>query len=309
MTGFLFWILIVYISIKNSPEKIKSILLISSLLPTTLQQAVTCSADGMINAFSFLFISYFFKIYLEKEKKMNLKYGMILFIGLFIPIVAKITYIFLLLLLFALPSEKFKNKKERILFIICTFFLILTVVIYWQRVSPKYIWEIESQKEYLKSNILYYMELLYRTTRDYIRFYIEGMISSFAWTSNGLPHIINYSYLALIIIHTFSNNIIEKENYKFYFISLISIAAIYLGISTTLYLFWNPENPEYIQGVQGRYFIPILPVLIISLSKKVLIIKKEKLEVNTNLFLNFGLVYIILLMIQRFYVEYTLYIF
>ncbi|WP_455043051.1 DUF2142 domain-containing protein, partial [Leptotrichia buccalis] len=97
------------------------------------------------------------------------------------------------------------------------------------------------------------------------------------------------------------NNIMKEKNFKFYFIMLLVLLGIYIGISTALFVAWTPIGSEYIRGIQGRYFIPIIPVLAIFVSQKKIIINKDKLELYINLFLNFGLAYTLIQIFERFY--------
>jgi hypothetical protein len=49
-------------------------------------------------------------------------------------------------------------------------------------------------------------------------------------------------------------------------IALVAIFLICAGsVFTMAYLGWNPVGAETIAGVQGRYFIPALPLLLLAL--------------------------------------------
>jgi predicted membrane protein len=296
----LIWTVVMYISIKNAPSQIKDILLILGLSPVVVQESFAYSTDVLVISFSFLLVSFLFKLYLNKDEKFNLKYGIIFFLGVFIPTIAKIPYFLFAFLLLLLPTSKFKTKKQYYLVFFIIMFVTLLVSFVWSKVSPSYIWDTHENVIYLIKNPIEYLKLLFVTTKNEIILYTEESIGIIAWTTK-LSLIITYGYLILLIISIFSKNIMKEKNFKFYFIMLLVLLGIYIGISTALFVAWTPIGSEYIRGIQGRYFIPIIPVLAIFVSQKKIIINKDKLELYINLFLNFGLAYTLIQIFERFY--------
>ena len=299
--NYLTYMIIVYLAIKKSPEKIKNILLVVTMFPVTVQEAISYSVDAEINAFSFLFISYFFQLYLKEKEKFNWRYGLAFFLGIFIPATAKIPYILFVLLLFGLPIHKFKNKKQYFGVIFTILVITLLINLSWNIIGP--VNPAKNMKEqilYISSHITKYIETLYLTTRDLLQGYLVGSVGLLG-IFYSLPYIFIYGYLILIILYIFSNKIIKKD-YKFYFFSIIYLIGTYMMILTALYVSWTELGAEYVDGIQGRYFIPLIPILTVVLSKKIIILKKENLDFNTNLFLNFGLAYTIILLLSRYYI-------
>ena len=56
--------------------------------------------------------------------------------------------------------------------------------------------------------------------------------------------------------------------------SLLS-AAVVLSFMATMFLTWIHNTDKIIVGVQGRYFIPILPLLMLSLNNKIVVLRKN----------------------------------
>lgn len=52
-------------------------------------------------------------------------------------------------------------------------------------------------------------------------------------------------------------------------------AAVILAFMMTMFLTWIRGTDKIIVGVQGRYFIPILPLLFIAANNKTLVLKKN----------------------------------
>lgn len=100
---------IVYFAIKKTPA-FKKELLALSCLPIAVFQAASMSSDGIIFALAILNISYFIQMY-KSEIIPNKNIIIYLATGVLIGLI-KFPYIFLLLMLFLIPANKFKTKKN-----------------------------------------------------------------------------------------------------------------------------------------------------------------------------------------------------
>lgn len=103
---------IVYFAIKKTPA-FKKELLVLSCLPIAVFQAASMSSDGIIFALAILNISYFIQMY-KSEIIPNKNIIIYLATGILIGLI-KFPYIFLLLMLFLIPANKFKTKKIAIM--------------------------------------------------------------------------------------------------------------------------------------------------------------------------------------------------
>lgn len=300
LLSFIGFLGVTYFSIKQAPKKIKKLLLIVALLPISMQQSISYSTDGAINAFSLLFVSVLFRLYLDKNIKFNFKHFILLFLGIFIPTTAKIVYILFVLLLFGLDSKKFKNKYVYFGMIFVIFVLTIVVNIGWSILSPENPVSPKGQIIYLSNNLFDYIGVIYLTTKEMSQVYIESLFGSLGWLDMRLPYLIIYGYIFIILCNLLSS-IILKKGYKMKIIMIIYILGTYTGILTALYIAWTKPGWKYVDGVQGRYFLPILPILFILFSTKILKINKKKLEINTYIFLSFGLAYTVFTLIYRYY--------
>ena len=97
-------------------------------------------------------------------------------------------------------------------------------------------------------------------------------------------------------------NIILKKKAKFNTKKIILTLFVLIsvaGIFASMYLSWSSYKLYYVDGVQGRYFIPLL--LVIAL---LVLPKKEKLKfsrVNLYLFINILFIQYIIYAITYFY--------
>ena len=300
--NFFSWILLVYSAIKISPPKLKNMFFIFSLLPVSLQQAISYSTDALINGFSFLFIAVVFKLYLDDKEKINIKYLILLFLGVFFPTSIKVVY-FLFVIFILLLFKKFDKKRNCLITFFVIFFLTLAFNIFWSKLSPENpSGDISLQLDYLKHNPIKYLKTLYITSKISTQFYIESYIGILGWLDTRIPYLLMYSYIILVIVNIYSDNILSKNDLKAKFMIFIYLILSYIGILTALYIVWSEVGQEYVMGVQGRYFVPVVPLLYILLSKRRIFVKKQILDSNTEIFMNFGLSMMILVFLSRYYI-------
>ncbi|MCP1225885.1 DUF2142 domain-containing protein [Sebaldella sp. S0638] len=297
------WTLIMYISIKKVP-KIGNILLTLALMPLSIQQGISCSPDALINAFSFLFISYMLRLYLLNEETFNWKYGLCFFLGIFMPTTIKVVYLLFILLLIGLPVKKFNGYKKYSIVIISILFFTLLVNIGWSVLSPENPVSPVGQISYLKHNIMDYIGTVYLTTREMSQFYIESSIGVLGWLDTRIPYLMIYAYIILLLIHTFSKRIMPTKDFKMNVFMILYLLGSYVGILTALYIAWTKPGEKFVDGVQGRYFFPILPILFVYISKIKLRLRVNEnvLDINTGIFLNFSMAYLVLLLVSRYYI-------
>ena len=269
-TNLIFYILLIAISIKLVPkEKWKDIIAIIGLLPMSINLAASLSPDAVIISTVILGISYILHLKFKK-RKMVLKDALFIGIIFTIPIMCKIVYFPVLLLFFLIPKEKFKNIKQRVIFLFIILCITASAWIVWHKV-PAPASEIairtntEEQTNFILADPLrdgyVAVNTLIHNTPEYYSTMIGGWNTSITIIS---------VFTVLLVWVTFGkdNNCVENEIYKFTkkekilisVVCLISIALIFGG----LYATWTRAQYLIVEGVQGRYFLPILfPILLI----------------------------------------------
>lgn len=82
--------------------------------------------------------------------------------------------------------------------------------------------------------------------------------------------------LAILVLS--AQNIEGREIYlpHGFRVMLIGIcAAVVLTFMITMFLTWISTQDKIIVGVQGRYFTPIIPLLLVALNNRTLVLKKD----------------------------------
>ena len=317
----LFYTTICLIALKKMPIK-KEILMMIMLLPMSVQQMGSFSYDMILNAFSFLFIAYILHLKLEKEKIKNIDLiKLIMMIGIIA--IVKIPYILLGLLIFTLPREKifflskFKKKKINwLLFMLIT--LLFGIVFYKYLITISYVKVILA----FVLNPVGGVKLILRTILHSIKFYITTLLGNFGWFDvpvfNGFYVFIIFSILFVSLLSNYDKKIFNQKEKLFilifaiifFFIIMISMfdwTLYYNGINTSNFTILDYTNYisslKYILGVQGRYLIPIVPLLLILINFDINIKNKSKiLMLYQYLYYVVIFVYMFIVILNRYWI-------
>lgn len=82
-------------------------------------------------------------------------------------------------------------------------------------------------------------------------------------------HMIPYVFMFLSVGVAFMDKDIKNiqiNNFQKAIIILVCLAIMFL-IFTSLYLQWTEYGVNYVKGIQGRYFIPFLPLVLILIGR------------------------------------------
>ena len=319
--ALIFYIIICSIALRKIPFK-KHIMMFIMLLPISMQQMASFSYDCILNAFCFLFISYILELRYTKEK-ISLKDIFLLLLILMIVAICKLPYIMIGGLFFILPLNKLSvgsitvgNMMKKIsshkkiyipLLTLLGFSIILGVFYLFSQIDIGRLLIASVENPYQT------LALYNRTIRCLFDVYLEQLVGCLGWFDTHLPKLfIVYVYFVGFVLFFYDSDPENSSKYKlnlkeriiFYSIFLSIFYMIFLSmISWTLYssgvkdieLLGINDYKNYIKsisfigGIQGRYFISILPLVLIPS-----FIKKSKLTFNINLFL---LIYYIVMFI------------
>lgn len=307
--NFILSFIILYCAVKIAPKG-KNILLFVGVLPMFVQQITSLSYDAIINSLALLYTAYIIKIYNQKDK-IKWKDIIIPIVFLLVSFSVKVVYIPLTILLLFVPKDKFKNFKQYIAFIVC----IIGLVLVGNYIIKEILFVAEStvdvrfnnQLNYLLSRPLDIIKIGFNTLSRNGVFYLRGIVGYFGWFRFRLSDFTIIACLLLFVILGFSENKIlnfemkqntSKINYKKSIVViaiLFSIAAIFLS----MYLCWSEYMLPYVDGVQGRYFIPLIAIIVLLIIPKV---KKINLnQCDLYMFINILLCQYVIYAITFFY--------
>lgn len=263
--NFLFSMALLYFAIKVLPTK-KEILFFICLLPITIQEVISLSPDALTISASFAFISYILYLKNDTNKKISRKdIGILTALSITISL-CKIVYLPLVFMLFLLPKSKFKSKKEKYIVLGLILLLVIILNLSWLKIASDFLkvsskGKSSKQIAFILGNIFKYILICINTINEKFSVLVyQAFGKHLSWFSIKVPDI----YIIINLILFIFMSLTRTDNNKFklssisrkiIFLDYISVIAL---IFTSLYIQWTEYKSDYIDGMQGRYFIPIL---------------------------------------------------
>ena len=291
--------LIVYIMLSAFAIKItpafKYHFLFIALLPMALFEGMSFSADSFNNGFAFLFFAFIFKLIFDKEEITKKDY-IILFIFSIIGAFCK-GLIYPLLLFFFLPKFSYDFKyKNKYIYILPVIIFSLFICFFWHHINNVVL--NPDLSEYNRADIIFskpldVLYIIFNTTILSLKKYIFGIIGIFG-NPAGI-YLPSAMYTGCIYIF-FLSLIILGERIKLIYrlVSLLTFIIFYISVLYMMLINWTGINANEIIGVQGRYFIPAIPFLFLSLSFHISKIS-EKYKIYFKFFLLLFIIYLLIL--------------
>jgi len=287
LMNFLTYIILAAVAIKLIPVG-KEILFLIALMPQNISEVASCAPDALINSLCMVFIALCLYYY-KRDKKLSKKEMALLLIIVMCVSSFKVVYFPLALLTFLL-KDKFESKKFAYSYLCATLFLSILINLIWIPYSSAEIGtnfannmgksgiDVGAQVKQAITNPIKYMYILFSTIESNFSFYINSTIGIIGWLNMPMPQYIIITFMFLMFISTIIENDIEiKVNQKIRYIFIVVFLMIILLIFSSLYAIWTPVGADIIEGVQGRYFIPIIALLLLSF-------KTDRLKINVNKF-------------------------
>lgn len=282
--NLLCYIALVFLAIKIMPfERWKTIIMIIALFPMSMNLATTVSPDTIIIGSTLLAISYVYYLKVVAEK-ITLKNIILLGILFMIPTVCKIVYFPLCFLIFILPKEKFENKVKRILYYVLTILIVFGTYLSLNKLVSEGDYAIAIRTN-MTEQILFTISDLSRDCITAINtFYSESSLYFFemigGWNTINIVSVVIFIILLLAMFDEekeVKQYVLDKKE-KIIFIIIISIEI--LGVIAAMYLGWTQAKQTVVEGIQGRYLLPVIPLICMLASKKKIDCKMKNKEIK-----------------------------
>lgn len=258
--------------LKKTP-KFKEIFVLLALFPITLQQAFSVSYDSIVLSLAFLITSLTMQLFYNR--KLGKKEIILLVISCLLLIPCK-SFAYSPLVLAPLSFfikdidfERFKNKKGYItigviLALLC-FAYILAAIILGRMVS-------NASVLYLAIHPRFFYTVLRQTLYNRSNFYILSAVGgSMELCHVGIfaPIILGYICVMCILISKINPGLLGIKKINQYIFALIIIIC-FLGTLSGMYT-WSCSiglfGGSVIEGFQGRYILPVIPLLFLCFNK------------------------------------------
>lgn len=271
------WICLIALAIRITPV-FKYLFLFTALLPMSVYEGMSYAADSFNNAFVFLFFAYIFKLIFEKRDitKSNM---LILFVFSIISAFTK-GAIYPNFLFVFLPMKKYKWQ-----FVTSIFLISFALMSLWSANNVIYVnpaVNTDYQKYLLIHNPLNFV-ITYLKSSISIENYLKSLIGILGWLNIRFASVF-YVVTSVIFCLCFIFIPEKKITDKYRIFSLGVFVCFITILHLMYYIIWTAPSDEIIHGIQGRYFIPILPFifLILAQSKDYF---SQKIKNNYKIFL------------------------
>lgn len=278
--NLLFYSFCVFLSVRLVPRG-KLQVLTFSLMPFLLGQVSSFSYDAISNALAILFISMCF-CYIEDKNKLKIpQFILLLFIFVWFIQFKGIYISFGLILLYVLyikfreRIQQFYKKRKEIVFITSAVLIVMIVValvLYFFKFGSTSFWGrnvYNGMETYALSDFetetSKMVIVLYNALCTVVSNMTLGNLS-FAWIGGNAIASMGLIIANVILLVLAKNNTFNKTIRRLSLICIIISAT--LAIFGTLFA-WTPTHVLNVWGMQPRYFLPLIALLLISHGDKV----------------------------------------
>lgn len=284
--NLIFFVFVVWASIRLVPFG-KNLWGMLGLLPIALQQGASASYDAMMNGLLMLFLALYFRFDRKMQKKVW-ELPLMVLLAVFAAVTKGGAYLPLLLLpavsLFREKRQHRNEKKRRSWMAVLGAAAVIMLVIALVKVMPvlqSFLQESGDGTGYTLSyifrhplNVIY---LYWNTLMLQGDFLLQGLLGgTLSWLDLKMSWLFLLVFLAGLLLMVN----VEGDRYDGSVIQRVLMAAA-CGISIVLILLsmlvsFTKTDASYIQGLQGRYFYPLAPLLVLLTANDMVHVKHRQ---------------------------------
>jgi uncharacterized membrane protein len=266
------WVLMLALVIKWMPFK-KWAFVFIGLLPMALFQASSLSSDGMVTGLFALFLAFILKLCRQKTRVTTVQLGILLALAAGMTLTKQVMFLALPLVLL-LPTTLFKSRKNSyaakaalilIPLLLLTSWLFLVRGIDITSSNALNGQNTHRQESFVVHNPHSFINVLWNT---YFYNWSDGITNSFigdfGWMDTPLAAwivIVGYIGLGITIVANHGSYKTWLNRRQKTIIAAVGF-VYWLAVSTALYVYYSPVGYKIIVGLQGRYFFPLVLLLI-----------------------------------------------
>lgn len=316
--GLLFFVTCLYLALKLLPTK-KWAFAILFTLPVVVSQSAAVTADTITTVSIGILVALI--LYARTTKQLSNKQLGVLAGAVVTATLSKQVFLLVIPLLLVIPQSVFRSKYRKYLFISAVGIASLLSYFAWSALGnvsegmslTVYAGggaDMTGQVNYLVNNIFNIPHIFYNTflTADYGSGIFWSLAGNFGWLS--APLSFPGMLLVYVLLITLFFTSYEKTNTRGWWVFnsvFILVAALLFGaIGISLYIAHTVVGGAAIAGLQGRYYVPILIILLAVMNPYILLIKKTQYIKVLRMLSVSVLVISLATVLMRFWVEPTL---
>ncbi len=273
--------ILIFLAIRISPMG-KEIIFALSMLPVNMYECASLSGGPLAYAVTVLLIAYVLWLKYEKTGEMDKREKLCLYLLLLFAASCKIVYAPFVLMAFAIPAERFGDKKKYRFHVTCAGVMVLLASVGWMTVSSRYLIEYNegvdsaAQMKFVLFNLPGYCQIIINTFMQVgewlIRTFFAGALGYFDVGGSLIMMTVSAANLIYVCVSDRLNVRTDEEGRNTFTLPMIMLflSAFFatLGVLTSEYVQWTPYMNPSIDGLQGRYFLPVILPLVLLLKKK-----------------------------------------
>lgn len=236
----------------------------AALLPMSMYLAASWSADALTIASSFYFTAALIRATRFPPKGHNL--AALVFAGAVVG-ACKPAYFLLALLAFFIPAARNSPWLARLAVIAATAaglaFAILGTASAPSTRRDVFVSQ-QAQFDCIRHEPMRYLRTLGNEVQRKGGEYAEQAVGRLGLLNVWLPPWVKWSLFAALLMAAFSAE--SSVPLRVRVAAAAITAATFGGIFTASYLGWTPPCADFIDGIQGRYVLPVLPLLLVAVS-------------------------------------------
>jgi|GEM_PF-3145695 len=258
---------LILLAIKTTPVG-KEYFKIVSLFPMAMNEAVSMAPDMLIFGILMLFAAQILRLRYT-DRKLETKDLISLYLLTALAVTSKPVYAPFVLLLFLIPPKKFGEKKTYIANIAVASVLIVVLALSWYLVTNIYNLHFNASDSALQ------IAFNLKKPATFIVALTDFISHSFAWLLGAIGVRLGYMNITVnnwvqfaILLTLFRIVINQKQTLKDIPVKAIVFAATFISFMLILiseYLHWTAVGATAIDGIQGRYFIQLIPLFLLAL--------------------------------------------
>lgn len=270
--NLLAWLCLIYIAISIIPVQ-KWLLLLLALTPTSLFQASSLSADALTNGLSFLLIAVFLHYAYSGMTVTRSLIAALLPLSMLVAL-SKL-YFFLIFLFLLIPPDRVGGRRKYWgIFLLLATFTAAAVIVWAYFIKNLYVpfksgISPRDQLQFLLQHPGTYLSAIWNTLALHGKSYVMSFVGRLGHFQLSLPGwlIVAHTIVLFVVAAMDSSEgiVVGLKN------KLLSGWLFLFGTVWTLtiqYLTGTVVGASVIEGVQGRYFIPIAPLLLLLLYQR-----------------------------------------
>lgn len=271
--SLIYFAIMMYIALCIIPTG-KEMMIVLAGLPMIMQQATAISYDITVIGMAYVSIAFILKLALE-DRQLGIKDLILLSVMLFILGPCKFVYFTIAFLTLIIHGKNFRNRWQMI-YIKVVVPVVTFILAFAQnmktigKTAGKTNWLDYANEEgysvdYIKTHIPHMISLAFNTIHDHLSMYLDSTLGvNLGWFNIPIHTTYIYAILVLLVLSLFVKQKISITGRTAVACEVIFFATAGIVILSML-MSWTPLSSHAIEGVQGRYFLPVLPLMLLPL--------------------------------------------